>query len=39
MRKMVRAVIEKHGGDAAKVKEQMAGTSYPRGKVYFQGVT
>ena len=38
IRKMVRAVIEKTGGDGRKVRnEQMKGTSYSRGRVYFQG--
>ena len=35
---MVRAIIEKTGGDGRKVRgEQMKGTSYRRGRVYFQG--
>ena len=37
IRKMVRAIIEKVGAYGRKVKEeQMRGTSYPRGRVYFQ---
>jgi len=38
IRKMVRVILEKQGGDGKKVKEEMMkGTSYPRGRVYFRG--
>ena len=38
IRKMVRAIVKKTGGDGRKVKEeQMKGTSYCMGRVYFQG--
>ena len=36
---MIRAIIEKTGGNGKKVRnEQMKGTSYRMGRVYFQGV-
>ena len=38
IRKTIRAVLDKQGGDGNKVKEEMMkGTSYPRGRVYWRG--
>ena len=38
IRKMIRAIIEQMGGDGRKVKEEMKGTSYNMGRVYFRKV-
>ena len=35
MRKLVRVIIETNGGDGKKLNEQMKGTNYSRGRVYF----